>query len=134
MVIANENKAEKRVNIYFITDDMDTVCQSDLYQKEVRRLGDAGYTINSFIFPNYNEMPDNVQELYNKAYYDKAIMDSFVSNGADAVLWDSICQVIKQRISKFSKEDWKDIVTGAFISLVGTPDEIKDRLNTLNKK
>ncbi len=134
MVIARENKEQKQVNIYFITDDMDTVCQSELYEKEVKRFSESGYTINSFIFPDYNELPANVQELYNDAYFNKSILDSFVCNGADVTLWDSICQVVKQRIEGFDKEDWQAIIHEAVFSLMGSAEELKIRLNELNRK
>lgn len=134
MVIARENKEQKQVNIYFITDDMDTVCQSELYEKEVKRFSESGYTINSFIFPDYNELPANVQELYNDAYFNKSILDSFVCNGADVTLWDSICQVVKQRIEGFDKDDWRVIVHEAVFSLVGSAEELKSRLSDLNRK
>lgn len=134
MVIAREKPNKKEVNIYFITDDMDTVCQSDLYEKEVKRFSESGYTINSFIFPDYAALPANVQELYNDAYFNKAILDSFVGNGADVTLWDSICQVVKQRIEGFDKNDWQTIVHEAVFSLVGSAEELKSRLNELNIK
>ena len=134
MVITQEKSNKKEVNIYFITDDMDTVCQSDLYEKEVKRFSESGYTINSFIFPDYNELPANVQELYNEACFNKGILDSFVGIGADVTLWDSICQVVKQRIEGFDKNDWREIVHEAIFSLVGSAEELKSRLNELNKK
>ena len=134
MVITRENPNKKEVNIYFITDDMDTVCQSELYEKEVKRFSESGYTINSFIFPDYNELPANVQELYNEAYFNKGILDSFVGNGAVVTLWDSICQVVKQRIEGFDKDDWQTIVHEAVFSLVGSAEELKSRLNILNEK
>lgn len=134
MVITQEKSSKKEVNIYFITDDMDTVCQSDLYEKEVKRFSESGYSINSFIFPDYNELPANVQELYNEACFNKGILDSFVGIGADVTLWDSICQVVKQRIEGFDREDWQAIVHEAVFSLVGSAEELKSRLNRLNKK
>ena len=134
MVITRENPNKKEVNIYFITDDMDTVCQSDLYDKEVKRFSESGYAINSFIFPDYEALPANVQELYNEACFNKGILDSFVGNGADVTLWDSICQVVKQRIEGFDKDDWREIVHEAVFSLVGSAEELKSRLNELNKK
>lgn len=134
MVITREEPNKKEVNIYFITDDMDTVCQSELYEKEVKRFGEAGYTINSFIFPDYNALPANVQEIYNEAHFNKGILDSFVGNGADVTLWDSICQVVKQRIEGFDKDDWLAIINEVVLSLVGSAEELKSRLNKLNKK
>lgn len=134
MVIARENKEQKQVNIYFITDDMDTVCQSELYEKEVKRFSESGYTINSFIFPDYEALPANVQELYNDAHFNRGILDSFVGNGADVTLWDSICQVVKQRIEGFDREAWQAIVHEAVFSLVGSAEELKIRLNELNRK
>jgi len=134
MVISQEKPSKKEVNIYFIADDMDTVCQSGLYEKEIKRFSESGYTINSFIFPDYASLPTNVQELYNEAYFNKGILDSFVGNGADVTLWDSICQVVKQRIEGFDKDDWQTIVHEAVFSLVGSAEELKSRLSELNKK
>ena len=87
-----------------------------------------------FIFPDYTALPANVQELYNEAHFNKGILDSFVGNGADVSLWDSICQVVKQRIEGFDKDDWQTIVHGAMFSLVGSAEELKSRLNILNEK
>ena len=134
MVTTRENPNKKEVNIYLITDDMDTVCQSELYEKEVKRFSESGYIINSFIFPDYSELPANVQELYNEAYFNKGILDRFVCNGAYVTLWDSICQVVKQRIEGVDKDDWQTIVHETVFSLVGSAEELKSRLNILNEK
>lgn len=134
MVISQEKPSKKEVNIYFIADDMDTVCQSELYEKEVKSFSESGFIINSFIFPDYVALPANVQELYSEAYFNKGILDSFVGNGADVTLWDSICQVVKQRIEGFDKDDWRAIVHETVFSLVGSAEEVKSRLNELNKK
>ena len=138
MVITNEQKEEKTVNIYVTSQMQDISKQAELYEFEVKRYTDLDYTINTFILPEYEEMPEHVKQYYNKLCASRALIEEIVVDKSLSVLVHTLFQVVYQRIADFDKEDWKKIVgdvIGKSISMSnGTVDKILSMNDKLKKK
>lgn len=134
MVITNEQKEEKTVNIYVTSQMQDISKQAELYEFEVKRYTDLGYTINTFILPEYEEMPENVKQYYNKLCASRALIEDIVVDKSLSVLVNTLFQVVYQRIADFDKEDWKKIVGDVISKTISMSDETVDKIVSLNDK
>ena len=134
MVITNEQKEEKTVNIYVTSQMQDISKQAELYEFEVKRYTDLGYTINTFILPEYEEMPENVKQYYNKLCASRALIEDIVVDKSLSVLVNTLFQVVYQHIADFDKEDWKKIVGDVISKTISMSDETVDKIVSLNDK
>lgn len=134
MVITNEQKEEKTVNIYITSQMQDISKQAELYEFEVKRYTDLGYTINTFILPEYEEMPENVKQYYNKLCASRALIEDIVVDKSLSVLVNTLFQVVYQHIADFDKEDWKKIVGDVISKTISMSDETVDKIVSLNDK
>lgn len=101
MIILQENKQEKVLNVFVVPGDVFDVETIPWYQSEVKRFSDDGYSVNSVIYPYISKLPAEVQETYNQAYYDKAILDRLINTATDDLLWQVLKDVVKSEIKKF---------------------------------
>ena len=134
MVVTNEIKEEKTVNIYLTTHRTDCLKQSELYEFQVKRYADLGYTINTFILPEYEELPEHLKQYYNKLCADRALIENVIDGKATSVLIQTLFQVVYQRIAEFDKEDWKRLVGDVINKSMSTTDETINKIVSLNKE
>lgn len=113
MIFINELKEQKRLQVYIVADFEESGMRADWYKSEMKRYHDLGYTINQVLIPEYNDAPEELQEMYRKAYMDKAICDSVVDSSAYTVLWEAIRQCVEQRLADMDDAEFRECVKGA---------------------
>lgn len=108
MIILQEKKEEKVLCVFVVPGDEMDVETIPWYQSEVERYSKQGYSINSVIYPDTGCLPEEVQETYNQAYVDKALLDRLIYTATDDLLYTVLTEVVRQEIKKFKIEDIVD--------------------------